>query len=367
LAIVLSGGGARGAYQAGILKYIGEKFPHAHFDILVGSSSGAINVAGLASFRGKLSLAGIEVAKLWESLRITQVFRVDAFSLLKMAFRWTADLIFGGIYGRPIGNSLVDTKPLRTLLDSIMKPDQIHQALVNSELKSIAMTATEVFTGSAVTFVQSRSYQPWKRARRRSENAILSADHVMASAAIPLLFPSQLVGPRQYVDGCIRSTAPLGPAARLGARKILAIGVRKHVPVPEEPPTRTERRPSAAKLASLILNSLFSESLDADAEHLERLNKVVQRLGDHHAEVGMKMIDILVLRPSEDLGEIASQYHRELPVLVRYLLRGLGSEQGGSGDILSYLMFVPGYTRRLIDLGYSDARAEHSRLEEFFS
>lgn len=368
-AVVLTGGGARGAYQAGVLKYIGENIPGAHFETLVGSSSGAINVAGLASFGGDLPRAGSEIAVLWSKLQMDDVFRTDIFSLGKIALRWAHDLLLGGFVGGPLAHALVDTAPLRKLLDNLYRPENVRQALANGRLKNVAISATEVYSGSLVTFVQSNNTKIWQRARRRSENTILNVDHVMASSAIPLLFPSIVLNQRRYVDGCIRSTSPLSPATRLGAEKILAIGVRRYYMQEignmfDQKPVQPEPRPSAAQLGALVLNSLFSESLDSDVEHLERLNSLVP--DKQEGSYGMRKLDVMVIRPSEDLGQLATQFQRKVPPVVRFLLRGLGSERGDSSDILSYLLFVPEYTEALINLGYSDARMEDRKLREFF-
>ena len=190
----------------------------------------------------------------------------------------------------------------------------------------------------------------------------------MASAAIPLLFPSVLVGNRQYVDGCIRSTSPLGPATRLGAEKILAVGVRRYYMretgnFTEAPLEKKEPQPSAAQVGALVLNSLFAEALDADVEHLERLNSIVPE--KREGSFGMRKIEVMVIRPSEDLGELATNYQKLVPPIVRFLLRGLGSEAGESSDILSYLLFVPEFLQKLVELGYKDAEAEHNRLVKF--
>lgn len=368
-ALVLTGGGARGAYQAGVLKYIGEHVPGAHFETLVGSSSGAINVMGLASFEGRISLAGPRIADLWSGLEMRQVFRTDFLSVAKMGLRWLYDLTIGGIAGRPTAHSLVDTQPLRELLEELYRPEAVRAAIEAGRLRNVAVSATEVYSGSLVTFVQSKQRKVWHRARRRAVPVELGVEHVMASSAIPLLFPSVVVNNRRYVDGCIRSTSPLGPATRLGAEKILAVGVRRYYmkeignnfdSVPFEP----ELRPSPAQLGSLVLNSLFAESLDADVEHLERLNTLVD--ARQEGSYGMRKIDVLVLRPSEDLGELAMHFSKTVPPIIRFLLRGLGSERGDSSDILSYLLFAPAFLSTLVELGYNDARAEDARLRKFF-
>ncbi|NUM88770.1 MAG: patatin-like phospholipase family protein [Bdellovibrionales bacterium] len=367
-ALVMTGGGARGAYQAGVLKYISENVPGAHFDTLVGASAGAINIAGLAAHKGCVFTAGPHIAQLWSNLRMNQVFRTDFLSLMWIGLRWLYDLLFGGVLGKPMAHGFVDTKPLAHLLERELKLENIDAAIDEGNVRHVAISCTEVYTGCLVTFVQSKEFQDWFRARKRSRRARIRVEHIMASAAIPLLFPSRLVGNRRYVDGCIRATTPLSPAARLGADKILAVGVRQYYT--EEfskdwlaEPAEPEPKASISQRGALVLNSLFAENLDADVDHLDRLNKTLgnQRLA------GFKPIDILVIRPSVDLGRMAVRFHEQLPPLVRYLLRGLGSEAGETSDILSYLLFTPDYLTALVNLGYEDAKIRHAEIAEFFS
>lgn len=367
-ALVLTGGGARGAYQAGVLKYMGEEFPQLRFQSLVGSSSGAINVAGLASAKGSLRVGGPQVASLWSQLEMNQVFRTDIFSLAKIGLQWAYTLALGGVFGRFGANYLVDTSPLRKLLKAQYSASSVEEALRSGELKNVALSATEVNTGTLVTFIQSNSAKPWQRARRRAEMARIDVDHILASAAIPVLFPSVLINNRRYVDGCIRSVNPLSPATRLGADKIFAIGVRRYYRQEmgdiDSNLERPEPHPTPAKLGALVLNSLFAEALDADVEHLERLNSILP--DQRESSFGMKKLDIFVIRPSEDLGEVATSFVNRIPPMVRILLRGLGSEGGKSSDILSYLLFVPEYLQALVDLGYQDAQKERDRIKSFF-
>lgn len=366
-ALVLTGGGARGAYQAGVLKFMGENLPKSHFHSLVGSSSGAINVAGLASAGGNLQLGGPRVAELWSKLEMDQVFRTDLRSLAWIGLQWAYTLVLGGVFGRVGANYLVDTSPLRKLMEDIYQPEAVARAIQEGVLKNVAVSATEVNTGNLVTFIQTLNGKPWQRARRRAVNTEINVSHIMASSAIPLLFPSTIINNRQYVDGCIRSVNPLSPATRLGAEKVFAIGVRRYY-LREQgnfdlAPLQPEAPPSPAKLAALILNSLFAEALDADVEHLERLNAIIP--AKQEGSFGMRKLDIMVIRPSEDLGEMATYYRKKIPVTVRTLLKGLGSEGGKSSDILSYLLFVPEYLQALVDLGYQDARAEEARIQHF--
>lgn len=369
IALVLTGGGARGAYQAGVLKYIGENISGASCNILVGTSAGAINVAGVASGKGDLSYAGPRIADLWSSLNMKQVFRTDFFSLSRIAACWLYDLTIGGFLGRPLAHSLLDTSPLRHLLTNVFRPEKVKEALDEGSIRSLAISATEVHSGSLVTFVQSNDARPWQRAKKRSVNTEITVEHIMASSAIPLLFPSVLINKRQYVDGSIRMFTPLGPATRLGAQKILAVGVRRYYMREsgnqfEFPPAKPEPNPNVAQVSALVMNSLFAESLDSDIDHLERLNSLVP--DQRESSFGMQKIEVMAIRPSEDLGQMATFFVNRAPLFVRYLLRGLGSERGDSSDILSYLLFVPEFLSTLVDLGYSDARAEHDKLCEFF-
>jgi NTE family protein len=367
-ALVLTGGGARGAYQAGVLKYLGENLPEAHFQTLVGSSSGAINVAGLASAGGVLAQAGSRIATLWSQLEMDEVFRTDVASLSKISSQWILSLSFGGIFGKPGAHFLVDTKPLEKLLKKVYKKEEVQAALEKGLLKNVAVSATEVNTGSLVTFIHSLQAKNWQRARRRTISTPIEVAHIMASAAIPMLFPSVLIENRQYVDGCIRSTSPLGPAIRLGAEKVLAVGVRRYYMQEKGnyflPPAKAEPQPTPAQLGALVLNSLFAEALDSDVEHLERLNSILP--SRQETSFGMRKVDVLTIRPSEDLGELATQFQRKAPGMIRFLLRGLGSEVGKSSDILSYLLFVPEYLSALVEMGYRDARAEEDRIRKFF-
>jgi len=373
-ALVLTGGGARGAYQVGVLKFIGEKIPEARFEILVGSSAGAINIGILASESGKLHEGAKRLESVWGNLVITQVLRVDMYSLLKSACTWLFDLILGGFFGRTHARSLIDTTPLRKLLVELYQPATVEKALSSGEIRSLAITATEVSTGSAVTFVQGELNNPWKRSRRRSVLCKIGPEHLYASSAIPFLFSPTLVNKRQYVDGSVRATAPFGPAARLGADRILAIGVRKmetkQVPAESGPAETAEKAPSPSAIGGLVLNSLFFDNLDSDAEHLERINKLLEDFRRVDPEAGaqsaMRPIRVTVVRPSEDLGVVAGKYHSRLPLFLRYLLRGLGSEESRSSDVMSYLLFDKGYTQHLMVTGYRDAAAAEAELRAFF-
>ncbi len=370
LALVLTGGGARGAYQIGVLKYLAEVHPNADFKILLGSSAGAINASALASQKGSFRESVNELERFWTTLKIAQVIKIDVWSLLKRSGFWLFNLIFGGITGKPMVSSLIDSSPLRQLIFDVYNPDIVKDAIDSGKLDTLAIQATEIATASSVTFVQSLNHKPWRRAKRRSELTSITHKHILASSAIPFLFKNVRIGKRYYLDGSVKSHTPLSPAARLGATKIFSIGVRKladpnqflsHDMQEEDP------KPNFGQIAGLVLNSMFSDALDSDADHLERMNDLIN-VNPQAAlnTVNMRPIDVCVIRPSEDIGQIASQYVSRLPIVLRYLLRGIGSEQKKSSDVVSYLLFDGLYAKHLMKMGYEDAKKQHDQLAKFF-
>ncbi len=372
LALVLTGGGARGAYQVGVLKYVSEIVPDPKFKILLGSSAGAINVSALASQRGSFQAAVHEMELVWKHLTIDQVMKIGILSLGRKVLLWIVNLTFGGIWGRPLTNSLIDTTPLKQLIHDIYRPDIVAEKIERGDIEAIAVTATEIATASSVTFVQAKEHKQWMRAKRRSEPAKITAEHVLASAAIPFFFKAVRIGLRQYVDGSVRSSTPLSPAARLGATKIFSIGVRKSTSASDifrEQGDVVEDEPSASDIAGLVLNSLFSDAVDADAEHLQRINQLVKDSGEDLAakSVAMRPIEVFLARPSEDIGKVAKEFLSSVPWVLRYLLRGLGGEKSKSSDVVSYMMFDGKYAARLIDMGYKDALNQSAQIKAFFN
>ena len=373
-ALVLTGGGARGAYQVGVLKYIAENIDDPEFKILLGSSAGAINVATLASHEGSFQESVSEMERVWSSLQIHDVLKIDFFSLLKMALVWPVSLLISSFAGHPLVSSLIDSSPLRNLIFKIFKPEVVTRSIESGRLETLAIVATEVSTASSVTFVQSKEHHPWRRANRRSVATKISHKHVLASSAIPVIFKSIRIGQKQYLDGSVRSNTPLSPAARLGATEIFSIGVRKVAALQEKNfdefgSSEFEAEPTVAQVGGLILNALFSDSLDSDADHLKRINELLVHVDQKVAldVAGMKPIQVELVRPSEDIGKIAKQFTHRLPFFLRLLLRSLGSEKSDSSDIVSYLLFDAAYARHLIDLGYRDATAQRQRILAFFA
>jgi NTE family protein len=364
-ALVLTGGGARGAYQVGVLRRVARDHPGFAFPIVTGVSAGAINAAFLASHRGEPVEALDELVGHWSALSVSRVMRADPPSLLRNALRVVGSVASGGARLAPPVRGLADTRPLRTVLEGLIDSDRVAKNIEEGKLRALAISATSYRSGLSVTFVQGPANAPtWSRARRRSRTAEIGVDHVLASAAIPLFFPACPVDGEHFGDGSLRQTAPLAPAIHLGADRILAISPRYMEPSADS--RDGDEYPSTARIMGLMLNSIFLDQLDADAERLERVNQLVQkvdaadrwRLDEHHVE-------LLVVRPSRDIAKMAAHYERRMPRALRYLIRGLGTRGGAGSDLLSYLLFVPDFLRDLIALGERDAEVNRAKIARF--
>ena len=373
LALVLSGGGARAAYQVGFLRYLASRHPDLTPGILTGVSAGGIIAMSLASRKGSFGDSVAQLHELWRSLRIEDVFRVDPGDLTSRVSRWGLRLVSGGAPGTPRARSLVDTAPLHELLTRTLASDTegtlpgIARNLDARRLRAVALTASSYTTGQSVTWVQNVEgcgVLTWERPQRKSVNGCLSVDHVMASSALPFFFPAVEIDRAWYGDGGIRLTAPLSPAIHLGARKIIAVSTRypRTRNVADRP--AVSGYPPPAQVAGVLLNAIFLDLLDADALRLEQLNALIDRVPPE-ARDGLRHVDLLVLRPSRDLGRLANEFEADLPRTFRFLVRGLGSRETRSNDMLSLLMFQPDYLAKLIELGENDAHVRAEEIEAF--
>jgi NTE family protein len=368
LAIMLSGGGARAAYQIGVLRLLAREFPDVVPGILTGVSAGGINAAYLAARQGPFSDNLESLAEVWTSLRIDDVFRVDMRDLASRTLRWGSRLLSGGKHTLPPSRSMVDTEPLRRLLAHMLEADGneipgIAKSLQAGWLRAIALTASSYTTGQSVTWVQTPDdcrIETWERPQRKSEACALRIDHVLASCALPFFFPAVQVDHAWYGDGGIRLTTPLAPAVHLGARRIIAVSTRYARTREEADRPAISNYPPPAQVAGVLYNAIFLDQLDADALEMLRLNRLLARLPEADRD-GLRPIDLLMLRPSVDLGELANEYEADLPRPLRFLTRGLGTRETRSNDFLSLVMFQTDYVRHLIDLGESDAAA---RIED---
>lgn len=371
-ALTLLGGGARGAYQAGALERLGQALPALEFDIFTGVSAGAINAAYLANSPAGFAESARTLCALWSKLRMEHVVRASSSEMLGNVARWSAQLLSGGIQPLSQAQGLLDTAPLRALLREVLPaPDGrlsgVEQKLEQGRLSALAVTTTSYETGQAVTFAQQApQHEPvsWRRPQRVGRSALIRVEHVLASAAIPILFPAVEIAGTWHGDGSVRDTAPLSPALHLGAERILVVStVRGPVPQPEPAPP-TSAYPSLARIVGVTLNSLLYGHMESDVAQMQRFTELARACPAARAS-GLRPVDVCVLRPSLDLGEIAAELEHELPRALRYLTRGLGTKERNSADLLSALLFEARYTQRLIECGRRDVEQRLPELLAF--
>jgi len=370
-AVVVSGGGARGAYQVGVLRgLIDAGFLPAEgpaFDIFVGSSAGAINAAALASHADNLAKGVEALERVWGGIQPQQVFRTDLRSLGSTGFQWAWDLSFGGALGHVTPKALLDTSPLRQLLKEKIPLRRLDANIANGTLHALAVAATDLYTSNGVVFVHGApEVSLWKRARWVVERARIGVDHLMASSAIPIFFPSVEVGERHFGDGCIRNTAPLSPAINLGAERIVAIGVLEGARVAVPAVSGRRLPPTIAQIAGILLDAVMLDAIEVDVEHSTRVNSSVLRSTAPTPGFPFRLVDVLWLSPRQSLGQLAMDYAEKIPGIVRYLMRGLGSDETTT-ELVSYLLFDATYCSRLMELAREDVVAARPAIEQFFS
>ncbi len=365
LALVMGGGGARAAYQVGVLRAIARRRPKLEIPILVGVSAGAINTAFLAGHNGAFDEKMERLAELWLGLSTEKVFRSDSLTLLRNATRWGMRLVSGGraVARRPRG--MVDTAPLREFLRASLVHDEgallgIAENLRHGGLNAVGITTIDYATGQNVTHVQSNGATAWRRPHRRSVETALTIEHVMASAALPLFFPAVRLGESWHGDGGMGLTAPLSPALHLGARRILAISTRFERTHVDETPAPAHRYPPPAQIVGMMLNAVFLDMLDQDALNLERINRLIEHL-PLERRGGLQVARLMLLRPSRNISELAAKYEPRLPQPFRFLMRGTGTTETRAPESLSMVMFEPNFERDVIAMGEGDAE---KRMDE---
>jgi NTE family protein len=374
LALMLSGGGARAAYQVGVLRLLAAECPAVVPGILTGVSAGGINAAYLAAHPESYADKIENLTHVWTGLHIDNVFRVDLRDLASRGLRWGSRFLGGGHYPLPPARSMVDTQPLRELLGRVLGDEGegivgVASNLREGWLRAIALTASSYTTGQSLTWVQasdSCGIQEWERPHRRSLACVLRVDHVLASAALPFFFPAVHIEGGWYGDGGIRLTAPLSPAVHLGARKILAVSTRFVGSNGRNEHASEDNYPPPAQVAGALYNAIFLDQLDGDAYQMRQINRLIEQLPEK-ARDGLRHVDLLMLRPTVDLGRLANEYEPELPRAFRFLTRGLGTRETRSNDMLSLVMFQSDYIKRLVELGEQDARARLPEIRQFLS
>lgn len=370
-ASVLSGGGARGAYQAGVMRGLYE-ISHEINDLslfanLCGVSAGAINVAYLASRADDLDTGTMQLCEIWRNLTAEHVFRTDYSSVTRNAFKLVRSVSLGGLSQklRPSTIGLLNTKPLEDLLDTHVDFAKIRWNLDSHNLRTVTLSATDYETAMGITFVQTNEeFIHWSSDNRLSQNATLTRDHVMASSSIPIFFPPIEVNDRFYGDGSLRNSAPLSPAIHLGAEKIFVVGVRAWSHAKYGEPVRME--PSLGRVLSVLMNAIFLDSVESDLERLRLLNESIEQMHKANVQTPLKQVRTFYIHPSKDLAEVAHDQRDDLPAIIRFLFEGLGSPEE-SAELLSYLLFEPKYCSTLVELGYLDTLQQKAKILEFMS
>lgn len=371
--LILSGGGARAAYQVGVLAAIADLLPdaaHNPFPVIVGTSAGAINAVGLACGAMHFTESVRRLTAVWQGFHTDQVYRSDWPGVLRQAARFIGHSLLG--LGGDIPVALLDSSPLAELLARELDFSGIAAAVRHRQLRAVAVTAFGYESGQAVTFYQGRAtIDPWFRHRRVGVPTRLGLPHLLASASIPLVFPPVKINREYFGDGAVRQPAPISPALHLGASRVLVVGVSGN-PNSEASPAALARPqhvrpPTLAQISGHMLNSTFIDSLESDIELLERLNQMSRLLAPEQRPrgLGLNPVDVLVISPSQPLDAIAARHRHELPRTLRLFLRGPGATRSSGAGVLSYLLFEPGYCNELIELGYQDAMAQKERLIEF--
>ena len=368
IGLILSGGGARAAYQVGVLMAIADLVPRGTrnpFPVICGTSAGALNAAAIASNAHNYRMAVKGLERVWANLTPDQVYRTDFGTFLKSLLRWWLSGVLTG--STPVHSSLLDSTPLRRLLSLVIDFQKIQHSIDRGDVRALSITASSYATGESVSFFQGQAdLEEWTRARRLGRRTRIQVEHLLASSAIPILFPSVAVHDRYYGDGAVRQLAPVSPALHLGADKVLVVGVSGNAAGGRQ--REIAGYPSLAQVLGHILNSVFVDTLEGDVERLERINKTLDAIPENARRkhgISLRPIEVLKIYPSEPIDEIAARFQHHLPRALRFFLRSSGATRSPGASAVSYLMFEQGFCRTLMSLGYRDAMAREEEIRLF--
>ena len=371
IGLILTGGGARAAYQIGVLKAIAESMPrraHSPFQIICGTSAGALNAAALAANAQNFRKGVQYLDNTWKGFHANHIYRTDVIGVFNNSILWLVGMLFSAIGINKLNQvSLLDNSPLVELLEDMVPYEKIQENIDAGLLHALSVTTSGYGSGQSVTFYQGvKQLEPWRRTGRIGTPAQIEIKHLLASAALPFIFPARLIHREYFGDGSMRQIAPISPALHLGATRVLIIGVTVNGYVEQPERSEMSEYPSLARIAGHTLNSIFLDSMEVDLERLKKINDLVAIMPEEMRErANLRHVDVLVVSPSQPLEKIAERYVMELPWTIRLLLRLVGARQHSGGILISYLLSESKYTRALIDLGYQDALKRRDEILRF--
>jgi NTE family protein len=370
IGLILTGGGARAAYQVGVLKAIAEMLPRRTqnpFPIICGTSAGAFNAVTLAVYAQSFRLGVQYLEKMWKNFTAHDIYRADAWGVFKNSLLWMLGLILNALGINKLNHvSLLDSTPLAELLEQALPSEKIQENIDAGALHALNIAASGYGTGHSVNFFQSvPGIQPWQRARRLGIATFIEAKHILASSAIPFIFPAVRINREYFGDGSMRQIAPVSPALHLGAVRVLVIGTgQAEAKMP--PRAKVDDYPSLAKIAGHALDSIFLDSLEVDIERLNRINKTIDLVSeDVRKHMELHHVEVFQISPSQSIERIAGRFAKQLPLPIRLLLSALGAMRRNASNLVSYLLFEKEFCRALIDLGYLDAMNRKEELMAF--
>jgi len=366
--LVLTGGGARAAYQVGVVKAVRDILGNPvknPFPIVCGTSAGAINATTLAVFADNFTRAVGNLIDVWENMRCHHVYRTDVAHIMRSGARWLAAML---LISRNNPVSLLDNAPLREMLERNLQFNRIQDHIDSGALYAVSVTASGYTTGQSVSFFQGGSgLEGWERNQRIGAAVTLKLEYLLASSSLPFIFPAVKVHREYFGDGSVRQIAPISPALHLGADRVLVVGTGRQSP--DQARARSNIYPSVAQIAGHALNSIFLDGLSVDLERLERINRTVSLIPPDklaEAKVPLRPVRVLFISPSQPLERIAARFVHELPRSIRFILRPTGALNRSGSNLVSYLLFEESFCRTLIDLGYQDTASRDNEVREFF-